>query len=128
MKLGHIQMVVMAFAIIACGCSQRTRYVTSRGFSFQSYDYIVVSKPSGFSLALYGIDLELANYLASYNFNIVGDTLGRRGDIAHQPRAQQQAANHCDCQHSKKHFFEHDLYPPQGIAAPGCGRAGGNVI
>ena len=102
MKLGHVQMAVLTFtAVVVCGCSQ-TRYVTSRGFSFQNYDYIVVNKPltTHTTLSLYGMDLEFANYLASYNFNIVGykeyDTLSPQQQQRTLEMRTQVAATHKD--------------------------------
>jgi hypothetical protein len=71
---------ILALALCISACSTPTRYVASRGFTFDRYDYIVSgpggggweNKYGGRSQTMFGLDIDINNYLASYNFNIVG--------------------------------------------------------
>jgi hypothetical protein len=57
------------------GCSSPNRLVYSSGFTFADYDYIIINKPDSpaTSTSLYGMDVEIANLLAKYNMNVIGD-------------------------------------------------------
>lgn len=62
-------------ALLLVACATPDRLVYSSGFSFAQYDYVIMGKTDGpsTSTSLYGMDVEIANLLAKYNMNIVGD-------------------------------------------------------
>jgi hypothetical protein len=66
---------VAAILLLITGCSIPYRLVYSSGFSFGSYDYLIIGKPDGPSTGttLYGMDIEFGNLMARYNMNVVGD-------------------------------------------------------
>jgi hypothetical protein len=61
-------------SLFAAACTQ-TRVVYGSGFTFANYDRVIVSKPRGAktSSALYGMDVEFANLMGSYNLKVIGD-------------------------------------------------------
>lgn len=63
-----------ALLLVLCGCGATYRLVYSSGFTFASYDYLVVAKPEPLSsTSLYGMDVEFSNLMARYNMKVVGD-------------------------------------------------------
>lgn len=76
---------LLLLVLLSCA-APNTRYVTSRDFSFRNYDNLVLAKSGeGNSATLYGMDIELANRMASYNFTILGDK-----ELAQHGRDRQQ--------------------------------------
>jgi hypothetical protein len=63
--------------VVACACGTHERLVYSADFSFASYQFIVVSKPSDAnshsSAFLYSLDMQLGNVLSQYGMRVVGD-------------------------------------------------------
>jgi hypothetical protein len=68
--------ILVCIALITlAACHDDAMLVYSSGFSFSSYQYVIVAKPDGqdTSPSLYGLDLELANLLARYNMKVIGN-------------------------------------------------------
>ncbi|MGQ0618949.1 MAG: hypothetical protein ACT4QA_03365 [Panacagrimonas sp.] len=64
---------IAAAALSACAAPHRLVY--SNGFSFADYDYLIVAKPESATAnsSLYGVDVEFANLMASYNLKVIGE-------------------------------------------------------
>ncbi len=69
-----VALLSCAVLILGCAAGQAYRVVYSPGFSFARYNYLVVAKPGEkTSASLYGMDVEFANLMERYNWNVIGD-------------------------------------------------------
>jgi hypothetical protein len=70
------------------GCSAETRLASAGGFSFADYGSVVIAKPDAHSThaSHYGLEVELANRLARYGL----DALGEKSFADLSPEAQRR--------------------------------------
>ncbi|MGQ0698623.1 MAG: hypothetical protein ACT4PZ_10310 [Panacagrimonas sp.] len=71
--MNKLLLSLVAGTLVACAAPHRLVY--SNGFSFGNYDYLIVAKPESATAnsSLYGVDVEFANLMASYNLKVIGD-------------------------------------------------------
>lgn len=77
---------LMMLSLLVASCAKPGRIVYSSGFSFGNYDYIVINKPTDeTSTSLWGMDVEFANLMDSFNMKVIGDK-----ELASLPLSQQK--------------------------------------
>ena len=74
-KSSIISYLMLLATLMFIGCATPNRLVYSSGFSFANYDFVMIGKPdsNNTTTTLYGMDVEFANLLSSYNIRVVGD-------------------------------------------------------
>ena len=68
-----MRLAALALLLLAA-CSSTPQLTTSSGFSFASFDSVVIAKPATATDAtLFGLDVDMANALGRYGLKVIGD-------------------------------------------------------